>query len=246
MKRLKRKPLKKIIYSQDGIKKSRFFSFVFTIAMLLIIIFQYTSFILANAFILKSNLAILLMSVFLIFKPEHIKLWSVMGFLAFFVNLYVGGDLLAFFFYCSAILVLIKCGFFKNNRFIKSVLLIVLFFLPFFFQYLNFGEDSLKRSFFNILIVLLCLFGLVIMFADDLRKYFTVKETFSLSEVDLTERQKECFILASQGMTYEDIAKQIFVSESVVKKEMIRIYELINVKNKAQFLVFVEKYEIID
>ncbi len=241
-----KQPLKRIIYSQNAIRKSRGVAFFVSPIMLAIVILQYFNVIASTAVILKSNILIMLISVFLIISPKYILLWAVMSLIAFFVNIYVGGHLLGLFFYCFAVLILLKHKFFSYNKSLKLALLFAVFITAFYLQYSDFGMEKLKESVFNIFVVLMGLGGIFILFADDLKNYFAKKATYSLSQLDLSDRQKRCFKLASQGLQFEDIAKQICVSESVVKKEMLRIYELINVKNKAEFLVFSEKYEIVD
>ena len=47
-------------------------------------------------------------------------------------------------------------------------------------------------------------------------------------------------------LSFKEIGEQLCVSESVIKKEMTRIYQVLNINNYAEFLIFVEKYEIID
>ncbi len=242
----KKQKFKQIIFSQDVIKKSRYLACIFTPAILCIVILQYFYIIPSRNFILKSNIIIFFISVFLIIKPKFILLWVLIGFIAFFINIFDGGNLLGLSFYLASILILLKYGFFRTKSIFKILAFLIFFMVPFIFQYKNFGVSSLKLSIFNIIISFMIFIAVFLFFAVDLKKYFEKKETYSISELNFTERQYNCFILAIRGFNFKQISKKLCVSESVIKKEMTKIYKMIDVKNYTEFLVFVEKYEIID
>lgn len=87
--------------------------------------------------------------------------------------------------------------------------------------------------------------GLLVFFLEDIKKHYTKKEIFNISALNLSKRQYKCFLYAIQGFQYKEISEKLSVSESVVKKEMIKIYQALNVKNYSEFLLFLEKNDII-
>ncbi len=242
----RKKTFKQIIFSQDAIRKSRSLACIFTPVILCIVILQYFYIIPSNSLILQSNIGISFISLFLIIKPVYIFLWSVMGFTAFFVNIVVGGNLLGLFLYLSSLLILLKYGFFRSKLIFKIIFFILFFMVPFIFQYRKFGLALLKISILNIFIVVMIFIATFFLLAVDIKKYFQEKEVYSISELNLTKRQYTCFMFAIQGLNFNQISKKMYVSESVIKKEMTKIYKQLDVKNYTEFLVFVEKYEIID
>jgi len=237
---------KKFIYSQDLIKKSRYLACSFCFIMLNIILFMYLKILPSNSIIFISNILIFFIFLFLILKPRYSLLWSLIGCIAFFVNIFVGGNVLGSLFYCISLLILWRCNFFKNHTIFKLTFVLSFFIFAFICQYINFGIDLLKVSLFNISVVLILIAASLVFFAHDLKKYYTRKESFNISKLDLTARQTKCFILASMQLSFKEIGEQLCVSESVIKKEMTRIYQVLNINNYAEFLIFVEKYEIID
>ena len=48
----------------------------------------------------------------------------------------------------------------------------------------------------------------------------------------LTEREKEVMILIAAGLTYKQIAKQLYLSTGTVKKHLYNIYFKLEVSNK--------------
>ncbi|UTC68386.1 LuxR family transcriptional regulator [Treponema sp. OMZ 789] len=199
----------------------------------------------SDRMIFISNILIFFVFLILIFKPKYSLLWSLIGCIAFFVNIFAGGNILGLLFYCVSILILLQCNFFKNYVILKFIFIFTFFIFAFICQYINFGIELLKVSLFNIAIVLILIAAGLVFFAHDLKKYYTKKEIFNISQLDLTVRQNKCFILASMQLSFKEIGEQLCVSESVIKKEMTRIYQVLNINNYAEFLIFVEKYEII-
>lgn len=241
-----RETFKKIIYSQDLIKKSRYLACAFCFIMLNIILLMFLKILPSNRMILISNILIFFIFLILIINPKHSLLWSSIGFIAFFVNIFVGGNILGLLFYSVSILILLRCHFFKNRTVLKFTFIFAFFIFAFVCQYINFGIDLLKVSLFNIAVVLILIIGGLVFFAHDLKKYYTKKESFNISKLNLTNRQRNCFILASMKFSFKEIAEKLFVSESVIKKEMTRIYQVLNINNYAEFLIFIEKHEIVD
>ena len=114
------------------------------------------------------------------------------------------------------------------------------------FKSIIFSQDLVQKSRCFAVIFVVIIIGVIIFFSDDIKKYFGKKEQFCVSNLDLTERQLKCFRLAVEGLSFKKMAEQLFVSESVVKKEMTAIYQTLHINGYTEFLLFVATHEIID
>lgn len=237
---------KEFIYSQDLIKKSRYLAFIFCFIMLNIILLMYFKILPSDRMIFISNILIFFIFLILMLRPKYSLLWPLIGCIAFFVNIFVGGNVLGLLFYCVSLLILWRCNFFKNHTIFKLTFVLSFFIFAFVCQYVKWGLELLKLSLFNIVIALILLAGGLVFFAHDLRKYYTKKKVFNISKLDLTVRQSNCFLLASMHLSFKEIAERLCISESVIKKEMTRIYQVLNINNYAEFLIFIEKHEIVE
>ncbi len=222
---------------------------------MLVVILQHLSLLTFDGFIIKlpflnfgigSNHIILAIAIFLIIKPQFLYLWALLCFIGFFANGFVAGNLLGVLCYFSGILVLLKYGFFKNKAPLKLIVLIAIFLIVFIYQYRNNGIEALKKSLFYLTFAISLFIGIFTLFISDLKHYYTKKEVFNISTLNLTDRQHNCFVLAMQGLTFREIAEKQCISEAVIKKEMTKIYELLNVKDYVGFKVFIKTHEIIE
>lgn len=236
---------KEFIYSENIIKKSRCLAFITTPILLCIVFLQYFSFIPSDTAILISNIVILSILFFLILKSDYIHLWALICFIVFFINISIGGNLLGVYFFCAGLLILLKCRFFKTYLVFKTIIFACLFIAVFIYQYIHCGIYILKVSIINVVASLMLAGGLSVFFLKDIKRHYTKKEILNISALNLSKRQYKCFLYAIQGFQFKEISEKISVSESVVKKEMLKIYQTLNVKNYSEFLIFLEKYDII-
>ncbi len=66
-----------------------------------------------------------------------------------------------------------------------------------------------------------------------------------LSSFNLTERQTKCLVdCIYNNLSYKQIAEKIFISESVIKKEMQNIFEVFDVENKEQLKILLAPYKL--
>lgn len=66
-----------------------------------------------------------------------------------------------------------------------------------------------------------------------------------LSDFDLSERQIKCLVeCVYNNSSYKQIAEKIFISESVIKKEMQNIFEIFDVENKEQLKILLSPYKL--
>ncbi len=71
-----------------------------------------------------------------------------------------------------------------------------------------------------------------------LQKQDAQKQTREMDQLPdtLTEREREVAILAAQGFTNPEIAKELFVTESTVKKHMLIIFRKMSIKRRAKLI----------
>lgn len=62
----------------------------------------------------------------------------------------------------------------------------------------------------------------------------------------LTPREREVFFLASRGLTYTEIAGQLYLTKGTVKTHLHNIYEKLNLSGKAELGVFAVKMGLSD
>lgn len=59
-----------------------------------------------------------------------------------------------------------------------------------------------------------------------------------LTDRGLTLRQREVAILTTMGLSNCEIGNQLFITEKTVKFHLINIYSILNLKSRAQLIVF--------
>ena len=62
---------------------------------------------------------------------------------------------------------------------------------------------------------------------------------------DLTERQREILAAAMRGLTNEDIARQFDITSSGVKQCLSKIYQKLNVANRAEAIAYALNKKIV-
>ena len=87
--------------------------------------------------------------------------------------------------------------------------------------------------------------ALFVLFAADLKHYYTRKTPIHVSSLRLTDRQRQCLRFAAEGVTFRQIGEELCISESVIKKEMTEIYKALNVANYHAFLIFIQQHELL-
>ncbi|PIE98444.1 MAG: hypothetical protein CR988_03130 [Treponema sp.] len=250
----KKLSLKETVYSKNDTKKSRYLAIFVAIIGVIVVPLQHLSILSFDGFVIPlpflnfgigSNDIIFTLSVILIFKPQWMPLWTLIGLSGFYANGFVAGNLLAVLCFFAVVLFLLKQGFFRSKITIKIIILTAIFLSVFVYQYIN-DYEALKRSLFYLIMSTTIIIFLLVMFADDLKHYYTKKETFNISKLDLSDRQHNCLVLSIQGLTFKEIAKNQCISEAVIKKEMTKIYDILNVKDYIEFKVFIKTHDIIE
>ena len=212
--------IRHFIYTPNLIKKSRFVALIMLIVTAAIIVLQYISVLPADRLIRLSNVLCAVILGIIVIKPGFIILYTFPCLIAGLVNIYHAGNLLGLSLYLAGLLILLKTNFFKTYIWYKVSVLS---------GGLGLGVAG----------------GLFILFADDLKHYYTRKTPIRVSSLRLTERQRQCLRLAAEGLTFKQIGEKLCISESVIKKEMTEIYKALNVANYHAFLIFMQQHELI-
>ena len=63
-----------------------------------------------------------------------------------------------------------------------------------------------------------------------------------LFEKGLTLREQETADLVSRGLSNKEIANQLFITEKIVKFHLTSIYKKLNVKSRAQLIIYCLPY----
>lgn len=161
-----------------------------------------------------------------------------------FALLWISENLLWLIFLLTGNFFFIKLDLFRNYKRYKIVFLIFLFFFAIFMFYLKNGFKLKYSRIVDLIIgVLLCI-SIFVLMHDDLKKYYTKKPLVKL-ESELTERQKVYIEGILKGKTLKDIATSLYVSESVVKREIKEIYKIFGVENHKELVKFLNNNDVI-
>ena len=67
-----------------------------------------------------------------------------------------------------------------------------------------------------------------------------------VDDKNLTPREKEIILLILSGKNKREIAENLFLSISTIKTNVENIYKKFNVHNKAEFIIYLWKNDIVD
>ena len=97
----------------------------------------------------------------------------------------------------------------------------------------------------DLIIGLLLYISIFVLMHDDLKKYYSKKPLVNLKHVNLTERQRVYIKGILEGKSLKDIATSLYVSESVVKREIRAVYEVFTVENHKELLKLFNEHNVI-
>ena len=237
--------IRHFIYTHDLIKKSRFVAAIMLIVTVSIIVLQHFFILPSDKLIRVSNILCAIILGIIIVKPRFIILYTFPCLIAGLVNIYEGGNLLGLCLYLAGLLILLKTNFFKTYIRYKVGILSAGFSAVLITQFFMYGSKFFMLSILHIGLGLGVAGGLFVLFADDLKDYYTRKTLVHLSSFQLTERQRQCLRLAAEGFTFRQIGEKLCISESVIKKEMTEVYKAMNVANYHAFRIFMQQHELI-
>ena len=237
--------IRHFIYTQTLIKKSRLVAIIMLPVTTAVIVLQYISILPSDRLIRLSNILCAVILGYIVINPRFIILYTFPCLIAGLVNIYHGGNLLGLSLYLAGLLILLKTNFFKTYIRYKVSALSGGFAAVLITQWFRYGNTAFMLSLLHIGVGLCVAAALFVLFADDLKHYYTRKIPVRLFSFRLTERQRQCLRLAAEGLTFKQIGEKLCISESVIKKEMTEIYKALNVANYHAFLIFIQQHELI-
>ena len=237
--------IRHFIYTQTLIKKSRLVALIMLPVTAAVIVLQYISVLPSDRLIRLSNILCAVMLGYIAIKPRFIILYTFPCLIAGLVNIYHGGNLLGLSLYLAGLLILLKTNFFKTYIRYKVSVLSCGFAAVLITQWFRHGRAAFMLSLLHIGLGFFMAAALFVLFADDLKHYYTRKTPIRVSSLRLTDRQHQCLYLAAAGLTFRQIGDKLCISESVIKKEMTEIYKTLNVANYHAFLIFIQQHELI-
>ena len=237
--------IRHFMYTGNLIKKSRLVALIMLPVTAAVIVLQYLSVLPSDRLIRLSNILCALLLGIIVITPRFIILYAFPCFIAGLVNIYKGGNLLGLFLYLAGMLILLKTNFFKTYIWYKVSVLSGGFAAVLITQPFRYGSSAFMLSLLHIGLGFFMAAALFVLFADDLKHYYTRKTPIRVSSLRLTERQRQCLCLAAEGITFKQIGEKLCISESVIKKEMTEIYKALNVANYHAFLIFMQQHELI-
>ena len=243
-----KQPIKEIgyfIHTGSLIKKSRLVALIMLIVTAAVTLLQYLSILPSDRLIRLSNMLCAAILGYIVLKPGFIILYTLPCLIAGLVNIYYSGNLLGLSLYLAGLLILLKTNFFKTYIWYKVSALSGGFAAVLITQWFRYGSAAFMLSVVHIGLGLCEAVALFILFADDLKHYYTRKTPIYVSSLRLTDRQRQCLCLAAEGITFKQIGEKLCISESVIKKEMTEIYKTLNVANYQAFLIFMQQHELI-
>lgn len=78
-----------------------------------------------------------------------------------------------------------------------------------------------------------------------LRNPLTVESNNELEEIKLTTRETEILEQLSKGLNYNEIADNLIISPSTVRKHIENIYKKLQVRNKMEAVLMAQKHKLI-
>lgn len=155
-------------------------------------------------------------------------------------NIFDGGNIIGLVFYLFAMSIGVKQGYFRNHTKTRICVSGVIFFSILCFQ-LRSGFEIFLESLMNIFMLLFLGICFIYMFKDNLKEYFSEKGLIDLGEYEFTRRQFDCIRGCLQKKTFQEIADEQIVSVSVIKKEMQKIYQTLQVEDRYEMFTLIER-----
>lgn len=195
---------------------------------------------------LKRHILIVFAAFFFIvsLKPDWYILISLVSMAAGLLNIYDGGDIIGLMLYLFGLAIDLKAGFFRKHRYKKITVAGSIFFLVLAIQ-ISHSTERFVLSLMNISILLLVCFLFVRIFREEFRSYFIARGTINLASYGFTPRQLACLRGSLEHLPLQTIADTQFVSVSVIKKEMQKIYTVFELEDRHDLYELLEQNDLI-
>lgn len=209
--------------------KIRLLALVGIVLDLAVLALELTGIMPGNAVKNASDAVILALLFLLLLKPGQTWPLAAIGIGECVINLYYGGHILGFLYYMFGLAILLKNGFFRAHRALKISVLGAILVGSALSQLWNLNLKRFTITAVNIVLAGALIFGFLYLFHDALRSFYREKPVLDLGQCALTDRQLQCVRGCIAGKRVKEMAAELIVSESVVKKELISVYERLGV-----------------
>lgn len=209
--------------------KIRLLAAIAIVLDLAVIALELTRIMPGNAVKNVSDFIILALLLILLAKPRWTWGLAVIGIGECAVNIYYGGHILGFLYFMFGLGVLLKEGFFRTGRAWKVAGLSAYLAAVTLSQLWTFSLKRFTITVVNIVLAGVIILGFLYLFHDALRGFYREKPVLDLTRCGLSARQLACVRGCMEDKRIKDMAAELYVSESVVKKELLAAYERLGV-----------------
>ena len=161
------------------------------------------------------------------------------------INIYFGGDLMGLIFCAFGLSIALKKGWFRKNPRFKLLICITFFSVILFLQFLKFGISRTIITSVNLVLASGIIICSIFLFYDHLSPYFMEKRSLDIKAQELTQRQITCVRGVMAQKSTREIAAELIISPSVVKKELVSLYSIFGVKDYVSLYSFLSDYTVI-
>lgn len=186
-----------------------------------------------------TNALALIMAIYLHFSPDRWPVWVLFHTTQGLKASLWGNDVLSLFLYAFGWVIAYRVGFFDSARKRKLGAIAAGFFLIFAYQ-LHTGFVDFILDLGRVLFVTAGIIVVFILFSQNkvLQKALyenTEKESVDLSQMALDTHEFYYIYGIMHGIPYKIIADRLNISESVVKRDSLRLFKKFNVAHRAEF-----------
>lgn len=174
--------------------------------------------------------------VFQYFLYNNLKVYGILCFLWGFIYVFFAGKLFGIVLFLVGLGFFAKRGFFEKHGYIKLSVLFLLLLLNIISLY-RFGIMIMLNTLLEFIGLLFFLIVTLILYEDKLHIFYNIKKEYFHSPLTvLTATERQIAELLSQGQKYNQIADEMSLSESTVKRSCQKIYAKFEVKSKQDFI----------
>lgn len=231
-------------FSSNFAKKSRILAVVYMLVEILVLSIVFIKYSEFTIFTVLAYSIFFPFGIILIVKPKLSILWAIYFMIEGFALLWISESLLGLIFLLVGSFFFVKLDFLRRYKRYKIILLVFLFFLAIFMYYLRNAFEIKYSRIIDLIVGLLLYVSIFVLMHDDLKKYYTKKPIMKIGS-EFSERQKACIEGILDGKSLKDIATSLYVSESVIKREIKEVYRIFGVENHKELIKLLNEREII-
>jgi len=207
----------------------------FAIAAILLVIAYFHFLNIGTEFIIPLFFTVITL-IFQYFYHANLKNYGILCFLWGYTCVFFTGKLFGILLFLVGLAFFAKKGFFEKHGYIKISCLLFFMLIDIIFL-CRINIILMLNTFLEFLTLIFFLVTTLLLYEDKLHIFYNIKkEYFHLPETVLSAREKHIAELLSQGKKYSQIAEELSLSESTIKRTCQKIYEKFQVKTKQEFI----------